>query len=81
MKGAVRRREGIEFFGDNPFDNERTLLSERSWRAQRFETVLTTVRKPGNAGATVQSAYRELLTYRHELAVLGDVRGLGVGHA
>jgi hypothetical protein len=57
------------------------LAGERNWRRRLYQMHLDTVRDRSRTASTVRTAYRELLTYRHELAVLGDVRSLGVGYA
>ena len=71
------RPDGIslatKLFG-NPFESEKALEFQPSWRQRQFNMALATVDNPKRAATTIREAYRELLAYRHELAVLGDVR-------
>jgi hypothetical protein len=57
------------------------LAGERNWRGRLYQMHLDTIRNPNRTASTLRTAFRELLTYRHEMAVLGDVRSLGVGYA
>ena len=64
----------------NPFQDEKAMDWARWLRGNLYDRSLRVVRTSRSARA-VREAYRDLLIAQHELAVLGDVRSVGVGHA